>query len=75
MRFTCNWLRHPSSTLLALSLLLLALPMLSRYALGWSHPYGYLSDLAIGSLLLVVLHQRSWLLAVLLLLVWCIFSI
>ena len=75
MRFTCNWLRHPSSTLLALSLLLLALPMLSRYALGWSHPYGYLSDLAIGSLLLVVLHQRSWLLAVPLLLVWCIFNL
>lgn len=75
MRFTCNWLRHPSGTLLALGLLLLALPMLSRYTLGWSHPYGYLSDLAIGSLLLVVLHQRSWLLAVPLLLVWCIFNL
>lgn len=75
MRFTCNWLRHPSGTLLALGLLLLALPMLSRYALGWSHPYGYLSDLAIGSLLLVLLHQRSWLLAVPLLLVWCIFNL
>lgn len=75
MRFTCHWLRQPSSTLFALGLLLLALPLLSRYALGWSHPYGYLSDLAIGSLLLVVVHQRSWLLAVPLLLAWCVFNL
>ncbi|MDX1297993.1 MAG: LTA synthase family protein [Pseudomonas sp.] len=75
MRVTCNWLRHPSSTLLTLGLLLLALPLLSRYLLGWSHPYGYLSDLAIGSLLLVALHQRAWLLSIPLLLVWCIFTL
>lgn len=75
MRVTCNWLRHPSSTLLTLGLLVIALPLLSRYALGWSHPYGYLSDLAIGSLLLVTLHQRSWLLSIPLLLVWCIFTL
>ncbi|WP_298187696.1 LTA synthase family protein [uncultured Pseudomonas sp.] len=75
MRVTCNWLRHPSSPLLTLGLLLLALPLLSRYLLGWSHPYGYLSDLAIGSLLLVALHQRAWLLSIPLLLVWCIFTL
>src|SRR3990167_7300651 len=75
VRVTCNWLRHPSSALLTLGLLLLALPLLSRYALGWSHAYGYLSDLAIGSLLVVVLHQRSWLLSIALLLTWCIFTL
>ncbi|WP_339905683.1 LTA synthase family protein [Pseudomonas guineae] len=75
MRVTCNWLRHPSSALLTLSLLLLALPLLSRYALGWSHPYGYLSDLAIGSLLLVSLHERARLLSIPLLLAWCIFTL
>ena len=75
MRVTCNWLRHPSSTLLVLGLLLLVLPLLSRYTLGWSHAYGYLSDLAIGSLLVVLLHQRSWLLSIALLLVWCIFTL
>ena len=75
MRVTRNWLLHPSSTLLTLGLLLLALPLLSRYTLGWSHAYGYLSDLAIGSLLLIILHQRSWLLSIPLLLVWCIFNL
>src|SRR3990167_8925343 len=75
VRVTCNWLRHPSSTLLTLGLLLLALPLLSRYLLGWSHTYGYLSDLAIGSLLVVILHQRSWLLSIALLLTWCIFTL
>lgn len=75
MRVTCNWLRHPSSTLFTLGLLLLALPLLSRYTLGWSHAYGYLSDLAIGSLLLVILYQRAWLLSIPLLLVWCIFTL
>ncbi len=75
MRIIRDWLRHPSSTLLALGLLLLILPLLSRYLLGWSHAYGYLSDLAIGSLLLVVLHQRSWWLSAPLLLVWGIFTL
>ena len=76
MRVTCNWqLRNPSSTLFTLGLLLLVLPLVSRYALGWSHAYGYVSDLAIGSLLLIVLHQRTWLLSIPLLLVWCIFTL
>lgn len=75
MRFTCKWLRHPSSTLFTLGFLLLALPLLSRYALGWSHAYGYLSDLAIGSLLLVLVHQRPWLQSIALLLAWYIFTL
>jgi phosphoglycerol transferase MdoB-like AlkP superfamily enzyme len=75
VRFTCNWLRSPSSSLLVLAFLLLGLPLLSRFALGWSHSYGYLSDLAIGSLLLITLHQRSWLLSLPLLLAWGIFTL
>ncbi|MDP3816788.1 LTA synthase family protein [Pseudomonas sp.] len=75
MRFSLSWLRHPSSSLLSLGLLLIAVPLASRYALGWSHLYGYLSDLAIGSLLLIALHRRSWLLGVPLLLVWCLFTL
>ena len=75
MRVTCKWLRHPSSSLFILSLLLLILPLCSRYALGWSNAYGYLSDLAIGSVLLIALHQRSWLLSLPLLLAWGIFTL
>jgi len=75
VRFSLSWLRHPSSSLLSLGLLLIAVPLASRYALGWSHLYGYLSDLAIGSLLLIALHRRSWLLGVPLLLVWCLLTL
>jgi phosphoglycerol transferase MdoB-like AlkP superfamily enzyme len=75
VRFSLSWLRHPSSSLLSLGLLLIAVPLASRYALGWSHLYGYLSDLAIGSLLLIALYRRSWLLSLPLLLVWCLFTL
>ncbi len=75
MRFTCKWLQRSSSNLIVLALLVLALPVLSRLLLGWSHAYGHLSDLAVGVALLVCLHQRSWLLAVPALLTWCVFSL
>lgn len=75
MRLSFTWLRHPYCALLPLAGLLLALPLASRYGLGWSHPYGYLSDLAVGSLLLIGLYRRAWLLAVPLLLLWCLFSL
>ncbi|MGE8361333.1 LTA synthase family protein [Pseudomonas sp.] len=75
MRTYSRWLHHPTSSLLALGFLVLAVPLLSRYALGWSHPFGYLSDLAIGSLLLVALHQRAWLLTLPLLLGWSVFTL
>ncbi|MDQ7984484.1 LTA synthase family protein [Pseudomonas sp. G34] len=52
MRSLSPWLQRPTSVLLALVVLFIALPLLGRYSLGWSHPFGYLSDLAIGSLLL-----------------------
>lgn len=75
MRPYSHWLRHPASASLTLAVLLIVIPLASRYGLGWSHPFGYLSDLAIGSLLLILLHGRSWLLSLPVLLVWCIFSL
>lgn len=75
MRLSFTWLHRPYCALLPLAGLLLALPLASRYGLGWSHPYGYLSDLAVGSLLLIGLYRRAWLLAVPLLLLWCLFSV
>jgi phosphoglycerol transferase MdoB-like AlkP superfamily enzyme len=70
-----NRLPRPSAALLALAALLLLVPVLGRYALGWSHLYGYLSDLALGSLLLVLLHRRSGWLVLPVLLVWTLFSL
>ena len=75
MRPFSHWLQHPVSALLPLGFLLILIPLASRYALGWAHPFGLLSDLAIGSLLLVLLYQRSWLLSLPLLLIWCLFAL
>ena len=75
MRFFSHWLRHPVVPALALGFLLIALPLASRFALGWGHSFGLLSDVAIGSLLLVLLHRRGWLLSVPLLLIWCLFTL
>ncbi|MCU1719673.1 LTA synthase family protein [Pseudomonas sp. 5P_3.1_Bac2] len=75
MQALIHRLPRPSGALLALAVLLLVVPMLGRYALGWSHLYGYLSDLALGSLLLVLLHRRSSWLALPVLMVWALFSL
>lgn len=64
MRSLSPWLQRPTSVLLALVVLFIALPLLSRYSLGWSHPFGYLSDLAIGSLLLWLALRRRALLGI-----------
>jgi phosphoglycerol transferase MdoB-like AlkP superfamily enzyme len=61
-------LRHPHARLFSLVFLVLVVPLGLRAALGWSSPFGYLSDLAIGSLLVVLLHRRPWWLALPLLL-------
>jgi len=55
-------LRHPAARLVALALLVIVIPMVARSLLGWSDPFGYVSDLAIGiGLILVLQRQRPWL--------------
>nr|WP_239482089.1 LTA synthase family protein [Pseudomonas insulae] len=56
--------------MLALVALFLLLPLLSRFWLGWSNGYGYTSDLAIGGLLVLLLHNRSLWLGVPVMLLW-----
>ncbi|WP_286920309.1 LTA synthase family protein [Pseudomonas sp. UBA6699] len=61
---------HPQARLAALAGLLLVIPLGARAMLGWSNPLGYLSDLALGSLLLLLLQRRPWWLALPMLLAW-----
>lgn len=65
-----NILGHPCTRLLALAALVLVIPLGTRAMLGWSNPFGYLSDIAIGSLLVMLLHRRAWWLALPVLLAW-----
>nr|WP_225930803.1 LTA synthase family protein [Pseudomonas siliginis] len=50
-------------------------PVCLRAALGWSTPLGFLSDLAVGSLLVVALHRRTWWLALPVLVFWALLAI
>ncbi|MDH0650199.1 LTA synthase family protein [Pseudomonas sp. GD03858] len=68
--FVNKLLGHPRARLATLAALVLVLPMAARALLGWSDPFGYLSDLAIGSLLVMTLHRRPWWLALPVLLAW-----
>ncbi|SDS34473.1 LTA synthase family protein [Pseudomonas oryzae] len=68
-------LQHPRASLVVLAGLLLALPLGIRLTLGWSDPLGYLSDLAIGTLLIVLLYRRPWWLALPVLLAWSLLSV
>lgn len=61
---------HPRTRLAALAALVLVIPLGTRAMLGWSNPLGYLSDLALGSLLVLLLHRRPWWLALPVLLAW-----
>ncbi|TBV05468.1 LTA synthase family protein [Phytopseudomonas dryadis] len=75
MRSLSHWLQRSDSALLALASVLILIPLISRYAMGWSHPFGYLSDLAMGGLLLALLHRRSLVLGIPLLLLWVVFNV
>ncbi|OAB51467.1 sulfatase [Pseudomonas thivervalensis] len=61
---------HPRAALIALIGCVLLVPMGLRLALGWSDPLGYLSDLGVGGLLIVLLHRRPGWLAFPALLAW-----
>ena len=63
MHLSSRWLPYPAASLLALGSLFLLLPIACRYWLGWSSWPGYLSDLAIGSLLLLLCYRRPLLAA------------
>ncbi|MGG5289309.1 LTA synthase family protein [Pseudomonas shirazensis] len=63
-------LGHPRARLWALTVLVLLIPLGVRALLGWSNPFGYLSDLAIGSLLVLALHRCAWWLAMPVLIAW-----
>ncbi|WP_371106534.1 LTA synthase family protein [Pseudomonas sp. CF161] len=75
VNFIRHGLQHPRAALIALIGWVLILPLVLRAVLGWSEPLGYVSDLAIGSLLVVTLHRRPWWLALPVLLVWSLFTL
>ncbi len=68
-------LRHPRAPLASLIGLVLIVPLGIRLALGWSAPLGYLSDLGIASLLIVLLYRRPWWLALPVLLAWGLLNV
>uniref|UniRef100_UPI0030DD5DA4 LTA synthase family protein n=1 Tax=Pseudomonas sp. RL_35y_Pfl2_P42 TaxID=3088710 RepID=UPI0030DD5DA4 len=70
-----NGFRHPHARLFSLIVLVLIVPVCLRATLGWSTPLGYLSDLAIGSSLVILLHRRAWWLALPLLLFWGLLAV
>lgn len=63
-------LGHPHARIALLAVLVLVIPLAVRTLLGWPNLFGYLSDLAIGSLLVLLLHRRPWWLALPVLLAW-----
>ncbi|UDI95087.1 LTA synthase family protein [Pseudomonas sp. IAC-BECa141] len=75
MSALCQRLRRLDARLLSLVFLVLIVPVCLRAALGWSSLFGYLSDLAIGSLLMVLLHRRPWWLALPVLLFWGLLAV
>ncbi|WP_349615919.1 LTA synthase family protein [Azotobacter salinestris] len=78
-RFLVNFMRrclqHPLFSLIALIGLVLVVPLGLRLAQGWSNPLGYLSDLGIASLLIVLLYRRPWWLALPVLSVWSLMTL
>lgn len=61
--------------LLLLATLFLLIPLVSRYCFGWSTLFGYLSDAAMGSLLVLLLHNRRLYVALPAMLLWGLMTI
>ncbi|WP_028634231.1 LTA synthase family protein [Pseudomonas parafulva] len=61
---------RPRTRLIALAMLVLVIPLVARTVLGWSNPLGYVSDLALGGVLLLLLYRRPWWLGLPVLLAW-----
>lgn len=75
MKHWFGLLRHPAARLTTLALLVVVIPLVWRSLLGWVHPFGYLSDLAVGlGLVLLLQRQRPWL-ALGVLVVWAVLSV
>lgn len=66
---------HPLAPLIALAGCVLIIPMGLRLSLGWSDPLGYLSDLGMGGLLIVLLYRRPWWVALPILLIWSMLTL
>lgn len=75
MRFLNRWHSPSYSVLLTLCSLFIFIPLISRDLFGWSQSYGYLSDIAIGSLLVVLLYQRTLIIALPLMIFWGILTL
>ncbi|WP_417663226.1 LTA synthase family protein [Pseudomonas sp.] len=75
MRFLNRWHSPTYSALLTLCSLFIFIPVISRFLLGWSQPYGYLSDIAVGGLLVVLLYQRTLIIALPLMILWSILTL
>lgn len=75
MNFIHSCLQHPHAPLASLTGLVLVVPLSLRLALGWSDPLGYLSDLGIASLLIVLLYRRPWWLALPVLMAWSLMTV
>lgn len=75
MKLFYRWLQHPRASLAALVGLLLCVPIGMRLVQGWFDPLGYLSDLAVGGALVVLLYRRPWWLALPILLAWAMLNL
>ncbi|WP_236054027.1 LTA synthase family protein [Pseudomonas arcuscaelestis] len=68
-------LRQPYAHFAALVGLVLIVPLCQRAAFGWSNPLGYLSDVGIASLLVMLVYRRPLWLALPLLLAWSFLTV
>ncbi len=64
-----------NSSVLALLALLVGVPLISRYSMGWFDASGVVSDLGIGLLLTLLLFNRTRLIAAPVLVIWAVMQL